>query len=224
MKRDKSSLKEENQKLREEIEERKTKFLNNWQNAFLYPDWRKEIFQPGEVLLDADTAHCNLILSEDRRCVTWGENPQELPDNPQRFHSLPCVLGQQHFTSGRHYWEVEVDESRAWDLGLCRDKIMRQGRVVIKPEDGFWVIRFYKDEYWALTAPETKLTLRNRTTRVCIFLEYERGCISFYDMTDHSHIHTFSQCSFSGSLRPLFRLWSSDSGQLRICPVHINTN
>ena len=58
---------------------------------------------------------------------------------------------------------------------------MRKGRISIKPEDGFWALGFYKQEYWALTSPETKLMVKEHPARVCIFLEYEKGRISFYN-------------------------------------------
>ncbi|KAM6182340.1 butyrophilin-like protein 2 [Erethizon dorsatum] len=171
------------------------------------------------VTLDPDTAHPALILSEERQRVTMGEKSQDLPNSQLSFESLPCVLGQESLSSGRHYWEVQVKNSTAWDLGICRNNVRRKERTYIKPEDGFWAIRLYNNEYWALTSPETQLILKERPGTVCIFLDYEDGCISFYNMTDKSHIHTFSQGSFSGSLRPFFRLWSKDLGHLNTCPL-----
>ncbi|XP_045860948.1 butyrophilin subfamily 1 member A1-like isoform X5 [Meles meles] len=209
----------ENGELRGKNDQRRAQFRNDWQNASLYPDWRKEFFQAANVILDPATAHPALILSEENRCVSCGKKPQDLPKDPQRFNSLPCVLGHPVITSGRCYWEVDIRDSGAWDLGICRNNVMRQGRICIKPEDGFWAIRFYKDEYWALTSPEMQLTVREHPARMCIFLEYEDGRISFYNMTDKSHIHTFSQGSFNGSVRPFFRLWLNDSKHLTICPV-----
>ncbi|KAF6364385.1 hypothetical protein mRhiFer1_004651 [Rhinolophus ferrumequinum] len=212
-------LRKENDQLMKENDERKAQFRKDWQKTSLYTDWKKEFFQAVNIILDPATAHPALILSAGNRCVTMGEKSQDLPESPQRFRSLPCVLGCQVITSGRCYWEVEVKDSGAWDLGICRLNVMRTGRISIKPEDGFWAIRFYKDEYWALTSPERQLILKERLARVCIFLDYEDGLLSFYNMTDKSHIYTFSQGSFEGSLRPFFRLWSSDSGHLTICPV-----
>nr|XP_003473778.1 butyrophilin subfamily 1 member A1-like [Cavia porcellus] len=200
-------------------DDRKAQFENGWQNSYLYPDWRKKYYQAANVTLDPDTAHPALILSEERRRVAMGEKPQDLPRSQLRFESLPCVLGQQSFSSERHFWEVKVDSSTAWDLGICQSDVKRKEKTYIKPEDGFWAIRFYNNDYWALTSPKTQLTLKEHPCKVCIFLDYEGGRVSFYNMTDNSHIHTFSQGAFSGSLRPFFRLWSKDKGHLDICPL-----
>ena len=89
----------------------------------------------------------------------------------------------------------------------------------MSPQNGFWAIRLYDGVYWGLTSPETSLTLKKKPLLVGVFLDYEAGDVSFYNMTEGSHIYTFSKQEFNGVLRPLFRLWSSDSGPLTI--VHV---
>ncbi|XP_044632277.2 HLA class I histocompatibility antigen, alpha chain G-like isoform X2 [Equus asinus] len=210
------------EKLQEEMDRRKAQFKSVWRNAPLYADWRKEEFEAVNLTLDATSAHPALRLSEKGRQVAWQEKPQDLPSSTQRFESLPCVLGQLNITSGRCYWEVEVGDTSSWDLGICRDNIIRKGRVTVSPQNGFWAIRLYEGEYWALTSPETLLTLRKKPLSVGIFLDYEAGDLSFYNMKDGSHIFTFPQNTFHGVLRPLFRLWSSDSGPLTVVKVEEN--
>ncbi|CAM5159362.1 unnamed protein product [Eretmochelys imbricata] len=68
------------------------------------------------VTLDPDTAHPDLTVSADWRRVRWGDTRQDLPDNPERFDTKSCVLGCEGFTSGRHYWEVEVGVEA---MGVC---------------------------------------------------------------------------------------------------------
>ncbi|XP_070371269.1 butyrophilin subfamily 1 member A1-like isoform X11 [Equus asinus] len=210
------------EKLQKEMGRRKAQFKSAWRNAPLYADWRKEEFEAVKLTLDAASAHPALRLSEKGRQVAWQERPQDLPSSTQRFDSLPCVLGQLNITSGRCYWEVEVGDTCSWDLGICRDNITRKGVVTMSPQNGFWAIRLYEGEYWALTSPETLLILREIPLSVGIFLDYEAGDVSFYNMTDGSHIFTFPQNTFYGILRPLFRLWSSDSGLLTIVKVEEN--
>ena len=180
--------------------------------------WRSLVFAV-KLTLDAATAHPALFLSEEGRRVTWQEPCQELPSSPERFVSIPCVLGQLYVSSGRYFWEVEVQNAHSWDLGVCRNNVERNGRVTMSPQNGFWAIRLYNGDYWGLTSPETSLTLKEKPCKVGVFLDYEAGDVSFYNMTDGSHIYTFSKQTFYGVLRPLFRLWSSGSGPLTIVQV-----
>ncbi|KAM9738938.1 butyrophilin subfamily 3 member A1-like isoform 31-T31 [Dama dama] len=216
---EKEELQNKSEQLKKEIEKKKAQFKSVWQETPLYADWRKEEFQTVNLTLDAATAHPALFLSEDGRRVTWQEPCQELPSCSQRFVSLPCVLGQLHVCSGRFFWEVEVGDAHSWDLGVCRDNVVRNGRVTMSPQNGFWAIRLYDGEYWGLTSPETSLTLKEKPCRVGVFLDYKDGDVSFYNMVDGSHIFTFSKQTFYGVLRPLFRLQSSDSGSLTIVQV-----
>ncbi|XP_020829783.1 butyrophilin subfamily 1 member A1 isoform X5 [Phascolarctos cinereus] len=160
--------------------------------------------------LDAKTANPELIFSEKGRCVTRGNIRQNLPDNPQRFTSLPSVLGQEKITSGRHYWEVEAGHGSGWFLGICREDVSRKGGIQVTPENGFWVMGCYENEYWAITSPPQLLSLRVSPHRIGVFLDYHLGLLSFQNVMDGSHIHTFQAISFSGTLRPFFLLWSPD--------------
>ena len=62
------------------------------------------------VTLDPETAHYELILSEDRRQVIRGCLQENLDNSSRRFSALPCILGCEGFTSGKHYFEVDVGE------------------------------------------------------------------------------------------------------------------
>lgn len=172
-----------------------------------------------DVTLDPDTAHPHLFLHEDAKSVRLEEARQKLPEKPERFDSWPCVLGREAFTSGRHYWEVEVGERTDWALGVCREDVMKKGFDPMTPQNGFWAVELYGNGYWALTPLRTPLPLGGPPRRVGIFLDYDSGDVAFYNMLDGSHIYTFSKASFSGPLRPFFCLWSSGKKPLTICPV-----
>ncbi|GAB5571132.1 butyrophilin subfamily 2 member A2 [Prionailurus iriomotensis] len=180
--------------------------------------WRRTLLHAADVVLDPDTAHPELFLTEDRRGVRRGPSRQSVPDNPKRFDCRPCVLGLESFSSGRHYWEVEVENVMVWALGLCRDNVERKGEALLVPRNGFWTLEMFGNQYRVLSSPEKILPLKERLRRVGIFLDYEAGDISFYNMRDRSHIYTCPRSPFSGPLRPFFRLGSDDS-PLFICPA-----
>uniref|UniRef100_A0A8B9TP24 Tripartite motif-containing protein 39 n=1 Tax=Anas platyrhynchos TaxID=8839 RepID=A0A8B9TP24_ANAPL len=155
---------------------------------------------PVDVTLDPETAHPDLILSEDHKSVRRGGRKLLLSffDNTRRFNSAPVVLGVQFFFSGRHYWEVHVGDKPEWGLGLCKEAASRKGNILFSPNNGYWVLRLQNGgNYEALTCPVSHLTLSIRPRCIGIFLDYEAGEISFYNVTDRSHLYTFTD-KFSG--------------------------
>ncbi|XP_060062061.1 erythroid membrane-associated protein [Erinaceus europaeus] len=175
--------------------------------------WRRARLHFVAVTLDPDTAHPKLILSEDRRCVKLGDRRQPVLDNPQRFDFVVSVLGSEYFTGGCHYWEVYVGDKTKWILGVCSESVSRKGKVTASPANGHWLLRQNRGmEYEALTSPQTIFRLKEAPQCVGIFLDYEAGVISFYNVTDKSHIFTFIH-SFSGPLRPFFEPCLHDGGK-----------
>lgn len=177
-----------------------------------------------DVTLDAETAHPNLIFSNNLKSVRLGNKCDRLPDNPGRFDSCTIALGLQSFLSGRHYWEVEVGKKTGWILGICKASASRKGSMTLSPNNGYWVVMMMKrNEYQVSTIPPTRLQIREPPRRVGIFLDYQAGDISFYNVTYKSLIYTFSSFSSSGPLKPMFSPGTHDGGKnmdpLTICPV-----
>ncbi|XP_060730879.1 butyrophilin subfamily 2 member A2-like isoform X3 [Tachysurus vachellii] len=177
-----------------------------------------------DVTLDPDTAHPYLILSDDGKQVTRGDTRQNLPDTPQRFNSV-CVLGKQSFSSGRFYYEVQVSRKTAWILGVARENINRKEWSIIKtPQNGFWTVWMWNEnEYKACAGPSVPLTLREKVEVVGVFVDYEEGLVSFYDVKSRSHIYSFTGQTFTKKLYPYFRPGFNEGGKnsapLIISPV-----
>ncbi|XP_048346551.1 E3 ubiquitin-protein ligase TRIM39-like [Sphaerodactylus townsendi] len=178
-----------------------------------------------DVSLDPATAHPGLVLSEDRKAVKYGGMQQGPPseDNPEKFDAYILVLGSERFTSGRHYWEVEVGDSPEWDLGICRESVNRKGlRTMFSPKSGFWRLWLRDgDRYKVLISQPTLLSLGMKPTRVGVFLDYEEGEVSFYNVTEKTHIYTYIG-TFYTPLRPFFspcRHWKGENAcSLSVCP------
>ncbi|XP_069738025.1 E3 ubiquitin-protein ligase TRIM39-like [Phaenicophaeus curvirostris] len=171
------------------------------------------------VTLDPDTAHPDLILSEDRKSVRRGEGRQDLPDNPERFDYWPFVLGRQGFLAGRHCWEVEVGDGGDWAVGVARESIRRKGHLSLCPQGGIWGVEKWGGQVRALTSRKvTLLPLRWVPRRVSVHLDYSGGTVAFFDAEEGGLLFIFSRVSFTGErIRPWLWVVGAKS-QLRLCP------
>ncbi|EHB11495.1 Tripartite motif-containing protein 38, partial [Heterocephalus glaber] len=189
---------------------------NTWGPGFLLtvavgcsqlPETSHQLLAVG-VALDPNTAHPHLFLSKDQTQVSYGCSQQNLEFSSRRFTTFPCVLGCEGFTSGKHYFKVDVGEGTPWDVGVCMDNVERGLSMKQKPEFGFWAIQLCTENgYVALTSPHTALKLHERPLVVGAVLDYEAGAVSFYNMTGGSHIFTFPKASFSDTLQPYFQVY-----------------
>ncbi|XP_061566225.1 E3 ubiquitin-protein ligase TRIM39-like [Cololabis saira] len=158
-----------------------------------------------DVKLDPSTAHQRLVVSEDGKEVKDGGEDQEVADAPDRFDLFGSVLGLNCFTSGRSYWEVEVNEKTGWDLGVATGAANRKGKLTLTPDKGYWVLVHYEEEnYAAMTAPPVRLSLKEKPGKVGVFVDYDEGLVSFYDVPARSHIYSFTKCLFRDELYPYF--------------------
>ncbi|XP_055486273.1 E3 ubiquitin-protein ligase TRIM69-like isoform X2 [Leucoraja erinacea] len=178
-----------------------------------------DIIKRVSVTLDVETAGPLLEVSKDRKRVKctriWIR--RSLHDTGKTFTGSACVLGSEGFTSGRHYWEVEVAGSRGWCLGVIAESVERNRQVKLTPETGFWSIERLDDKSKAFTFPPFRLPARRVPGRVGVYLSYESGTVSFYDADTKSHLHTFTENKFTERLYPYFENWHKDQW-LRICP------
>nr|XP_044993686.1 E3 ubiquitin-protein ligase TRIM39-like isoform X1 [Jaculus jaculus] len=176
------------------------------------------------VTLDPETAHANLVVSEDRKSVKCVETrrPNVPEKTPWRSNACPCVLATEGFSSGRHYWEVEVGDKTHWDIGVCQKPESQKGELTQSPGNGFWRLRLWNgDSYAATTSPFTPLVVKVKPKRVGVFLDYEAGTLSFYNVTDRSHLYTFTD-TFTEKLWPCFYpgIWE---GRKNAAPLSIRT-
>uniref|UniRef100_A0A8C5GRX4 Uncharacterized protein n=1 Tax=Gouania willdenowi TaxID=441366 RepID=A0A8C5GRX4_GOUWI len=150
---------------------------------------------------------------------------KNLPDNPKRFFKCINVLGKQNFSSGRFYFEVQVKGKTDWDLGVVKESINRKGDIILSPKNGLWTVALRDGNvYESYEDPSVILHLKCVPEKVGVFVDYEEGVVSFYDVDAADLIYSFTHCCFTHKLHPHFSPGLNHGGKnsapLIICPVN----
>ncbi|KAJ8796360.1 hypothetical protein J1605_017974 [Eschrichtius robustus] len=158
-----------------------------------------------DVTLDPETAHPNLLVSDDRKSVTFARSRQLFPPRAQRFCTEPAVMGSLGFASGGRYWEGRVGGA-AWAVGVCADSASRTGAGRLEGQRRLWTLGLRGGDYEA-RGPRgaVPLELKEEPGGIGVYLDCELGAISFHSWKDRSHIHSFTD-KFSEILKPYFSL------------------
>ncbi|XP_068121848.1 E3 ubiquitin/ISG15 ligase TRIM25-like [Hyperolius riggenbachi] len=168
------------------------------------------------IFLDADTAGNHLHIPYHKRVASSSVLSHDYPETPQRFLHDPQVLSVQSFSSGQHHWDVKVEESKWWRIGLCYPSIDRRGdHSVIGCNEKSWSLCWSNNRYSVVHDNKvTRIGQGVRAEIIRVYLDYDAMQISFYaQLEPPRRLHTFNT-TFTEPLH--FALWVA-SGYVEIC-------
>ncbi|XP_030276767.1 nuclear factor 7, brain-like, partial [Sparus aurata] len=173
------------------------------------------------VVLDPNSAHPELLLSDDLTGVRRGSRMQTRPGSLQRFDSYLAVLGSEGFNSGTHSWDVEVGDNQVWAVGMLADAVQRN----IETLPGLFRIVFCDGEYTADSDPDRPATLhvKKQLQRIQVKLDWNRRKLSFSDPDTDTHIHTFTH-TFTDRMFPYFNTVTSRPLRILQNPLSVTVN
>lgn len=113
--------------------------------------------------------------------------------------SYAVVQCQERFKSGRYFWQVEVRGTGSWSLGVHNE--LSSKRFMLPYQDnGCWQVE-----------KDTNSQHDQQVSRFGVFLDYELGEVSFYNLISRSCLCNFSS-KFTETLVPFFSIkYSSKS-------------
>ncbi|XP_072542486.1 E3 ubiquitin-protein ligase TRIM39-like [Salminus brasiliensis] len=180
------------------------------------PVWNWITRLQANVTLDPETANSNLLLSEDGKTVrtlTHEESKsstfKELHRSCSKFDGWTCVQAADGYTTGRHYWEVDVQRKCDWRIGVVKDSAPRRGFVNMNTTAGYWTLRLQLGSLMAMTDPVTRLN-QPTPSRIGVYLDIEEGQVSFCDSENRRHIYTFKTDFRSERIYPVFGTVETD--------------
>ncbi|XP_063791418.1 E3 ubiquitin/ISG15 ligase TRIM25-like [Pseudophryne corroboree] len=172
--------------------------------------------EAADMLLDINTSNCYISVSRDKKSASSSNVELNYPQNRMRFTDYRVVLSSTRFGSGQHCWEVGVSASKYWGVGVAYSSIEREGKQSrIGYNRKSWCLRMSDDGYTVMhNSVCTNLQLVTPVQTVRIYLDYEAGRLSFYQLCDAiRHLYTFS-ATFSEPLHAAFKVFSA--GWVRI--------
>uniref|UniRef100_A0A8D1J298 Tripartite motif-containing protein 43-like n=1 Tax=Sus scrofa TaxID=9823 RepID=A0A8D1J298_PIG len=126
-----------------------------------------------------------------------------LDASPSKYFA---AWGTRAFTSGKQYWEVDVDSSWDWAVGVCRDSWLRKFDSLLSDSnrDSFLLVCVKEDNHYRLwaTAPTTPLYIQKPVGRVGMFLDFHTGSLSFVDVARRSLIWRYEDGVFTFPVKP----------------------
>ncbi|XP_078732850.1 E3 ubiquitin-protein ligase TRIM11-like [Lampetra fluviatilis] len=169
--------------------------------------------------VDPNSAHNILQISSDLRTVTRTAVSQGRPDHPHRFDHWLQALCTESFSSGQHYWEVDVvGVAGIWMVGVAYGTIALKGsgkECGLGQNDSSWVL--YKNTNSCSVyhgGVLTSVPVKDPPRRVGCHLHWEAGLLSFYHADSMELLHSV-QHSFSQPLYPALCVLS-DGDSVRI--------
>ncbi|MBN3314597.1 BT2A1 protein, partial [Atractosteus spatula] len=158
-----------------------------------------------DLTFDENTAHKNLRVSEDKKQVSNVSSPQKTRNTDEWFDIRPYVLATNTFSSGQHYWEVEVQGMANWCVGVVYNhRTCKGSKAALGLDKNSWGLQMLDGDFLAMHNGESVLLEKwNVCDRVGIFLDYNNGYLTFYCINKAQPMHTF-RAKFKKPLRPAF--------------------
>uniref|UniRef100_A0A8C9DJA2 Uncharacterized protein n=1 Tax=Prolemur simus TaxID=1328070 RepID=A0A8C9DJA2_PROSS len=147
----------------------------------------------------------NIRLFDDVRSLILRPDYEDASLNSNGSNCF-AMRGVQTFTSGKHYWEMDVDDSMDWAVGVCKDSWIRKNGTLLQSKDIFLLLCVKEDNCCTLftTSPMVPHYVEKPLGQVGVFLDLESGSVSFLNVAKSSLIWTYPAGSFSVPVRPLF--------------------
>ncbi|GAA6101548.1 tripartite motif-containing protein 16-like isoform X1, partial [Tachysurus ichikawai] len=182
------------------------------------PKSRKDFLQYFCYLtLDPNTAHHQLILSEENRVVTCSKTQQRYSDHTERFDYWTQVLCKER-VCGRCYWEVEWS-GKGMDISVSSKEISRKGR-------GNECVFGRNSQSWSLWCSSSSLSFWHNniktelqspsSSRIGVYVDHSAGTLSFYSVSDTMRLLHRVHTTFTQPLYAGFRLCYNNS-TLKLC-------
>ncbi|XP_048110627.1 butyrophilin-like protein 3 isoform X2 [Alosa alosa] len=134
------------------------------------------------------TLDMKTVQVQDNKTGILCPDPLKVSATEMRFAHALC---EQSFSSGKHYWEVQVHYTdffghlkarQSWYVGVCTNTAEQTHRVSLTPRNGFWVLQYEKGTgLFVNTEPPTPVPVSELFQVLGMFLDCDEHTLTFYN-------------------------------------------
>ncbi|XP_046295261.1 tripartite motif-containing protein 43B-like [Marmota monax] len=155
-----------------------------------------------EISLSNEISNHDIRLFEDVRTFVLRQDHQDASLNSDRSNYF-AAWGAHIFISGQHYWELDVDNSWDWAVGVCKLSWKNIGTMLATKEIFLLLCMKEGDHYRILTSPPvTCQYIEKPLGRIGVFLDFKSKSVSFLNVAMSSLIWTYPAGSLNFPVRP----------------------
>ncbi|XP_061434131.1 uncharacterized protein LOC133359662 isoform X1 [Lethenteron reissneri] len=157
--------------------------------------------------VNPNSVNSDLRLSVDLRTVTLSSERHSYPHHPERFENSAQALCREGFSSGAHYWEVDVGGAEQFRVGVACATLPRGGSAeaqLLGAGADSWCLWRREGGYAASHCGcHTALAaVRPPPRKIGVHLCWEKGLLSFYCADTRRRLHSFNATAFPSHLYP----------------------
>lgn len=152
-----------------------------------------------DLTFNAFGGHISLMVSRDGKQLSLRKDRFVLSTLfGERFENLPIAFSTNSFSSGRFYYEVRVNKNQNFILGVAKESINMKPISYPTTVDGVWTFRLlFGNVYEVFDPNEIRLFLKQAPEVIGVFVDYEKGEVSFYDVEARYLMYSYKGCCFT---------------------------
>ncbi|XP_070815586.1 tripartite motif-containing protein 16-like protein [Chaetodon trifascialis] len=171
--------------------------------------------------LDPATAHEDLLISHGDKEVRLSPIKFKSPTgcNSERFVHRRQLLCREGLQAERCYYEIELEGDKA-EIALAYKTIDRKSRTKLSAfgaNINSWSLDRSAHYSVSHRADSIQLTTTPNHHRIGVYLEFKKGTLSFYEVSDSMTFLYKVEATFTEPLYPGF--WLSENCCIRICDL-----